>query len=168
MHACNVFHRSSSHSLVINPKPNVLRATKAADEILDNKKKATPETGTQKDTTAGSSNAKDGSEDVEQKKQHATVMDVDDGEEVSCSMIQINEDPHTSPHVLCLYYITKAAELAAAIAMSMDDSKRPEDVTMPKFGAAGPGLPGTFKGNYDIFAVVTHKVSKLLQTTLLR
>ncbi len=65
-----------------------------------------------------------------------------------------------TPHrVLCLY-ITKAAELAAAVAMSMDDSKRPEDVTMPKFGAAGPGLSGTFKGNYDIFAVVTHKVSK--------
>lgn len=24
-------------------------------------------------------------------------------------------------------------------------------------GAAGPGLPGDFKGNYELFAVVTHK-----------
>ncbi len=61
-------------------------------------------------------------------------------------------------HVFSVFII-KSAELAAAVAMSMDDSKNPEDVTMPKFGSAGPGLPGTFKGNYDIFAVVTHKVS---------
>ncbi len=57
-------------------------ATKVADEILV-KKKASPETDTREDNTAGS-NAKDGSEDVEQKKQYA-VMDVDDDEEVSCS-----------------------------------------------------------------------------------
>ncbi len=56
-------------------------------------------------------------------------------------------------------FIIKSAELAAAVAMSMDDSKQPEDVTMPKYGSAGPGLPGSFKGKYDIFAVVTHKVS---------
>ena len=24
-------------------------------------------------------------------------------------------------------------------------------------GAAGPGLPANFKGNYELFAVVTHK-----------
>ncbi len=67
-----------------------------------------------------------------------------------------------STHILSSLLTTKSEELAAAIAMSMDETKEQKDVKIPKFGSAGPGLPGTFKGNYDIFAVVTHKVSSYL------
>jgi hypothetical protein len=50
----------------------------------------------------------------------------------------------------------EAAALKAAIAMSMDAEAKLEDVLM-KDGAAGPGLPASFKGNYEVCAVVTHK-----------
>lgn len=42
-------------------------------------------------------------------------------------------------------------DLKAALAMSM----QAEDAGVE--GAAGPGLPGNFKGTYELFAVVTHK-----------
>ncbi|CAM9148326.1 unnamed protein product [Ascophyllum nodosum] len=42
-------------------------------------------------------------------------------------------------------------ELKAALAMSMEVEEAGVE------GAAGPGLPGDFKGNYELFAVVTHK-----------
>lgn len=42
-------------------------------------------------------------------------------------------------------------ELKAALAMSMQAEGAGVE------GAAGPGLPGNFKGTYELFAVVTHK-----------
>lgn len=47
----------------------------------------------------------------------------------------------------------QAEALKAALAMSVGA----EPTTTPA-GAAGPGLPANFKGNYELFAVVTHKV----------
>eukprot|EP00611_Tribonema_gayanum_P012172 TRINITY_DN22822_c0_g1_i1.p1 TRINITY_DN22822_c0_g1~~TRINITY_DN22822_c0_g1_i1.p1 ORF type:complete len:617 (-),score=235.18 TRINITY_DN22822_c0_g1_i1:454-2232(-) len=44
--------------------------------------------------------------------------------------------------------------LKAALAMSMGTEVAP---TSTPAGAAGPGLPADFKGNYELFAVVTHK-----------
>ena len=49
------------------------------------------------------------------------------------------------------------AELKAAVAISKGEELSAPDQSALE-GAAGPGLPPHFKGNYEIFAVVTHKV----------
>jgi hypothetical protein len=47
----------------------------------------------------------------------------------------------------------QAAAMKEALAMSL--GAEPQHTPA---GAAGPGLPADFKGNYELFAVVTHKV----------
>ena len=50
-----------------------------------------------------------------------------------------------------------AAALRAAMAMSMDEAGTAEKLPpVPKL-PVGPGLPLDFKGNYELFGVVTHK-----------
>jgi hypothetical protein len=64
----------------------------------------------------------------------------------------------------------QAEALQAALAMSMDVSApaassaaaaSESTLAITKAGAAGIGLPAEFKGNYELYAVVTHQVSKL-------
>jgi hypothetical protein len=67
-----------------------------------------------------------------------------------------------------MWQLMQAAALQAALAMSMDVSAPSSTAAAPasestlavtKAGAAGIGLPAEFKGNYELYAVVTHQVS---------
>jgi hypothetical protein len=71
----------------------------------------------------------------------------------------------------------QAAALQAALAMSMDVSApaaassssaaaSESALAVTKAGAAGIGLPSEFKGNYELYAVVTHQVCTTDNATL--
>ncbi|CAM9587800.1 unnamed protein product, partial [Discosporangium mesarthrocarpum] len=115
---------------------------KANQEIFDSVKKANPEEAA---VGGGGSTAKRGEAPGEDgAAAAATAAGTGDGGNTVAAVAATGKAPAEG---------SEEAELQAALAMSMEVETTP----VAKEGAAGPGLPADFKGNYELFAVVTHK-----------